>query len=170
MVVRGSATIGWIDQMRVNWHARSKITLALMLPTIVMLLVVEYWDLRAKPGELARQAVFIGMLFVLIVAAGAALFMAVAALRTWRMSAEQRDMTYEFNDEGYLVQNRAGGALFVPWNKIRWAHESAREIHLQLKLSNILYVPLRAFAPADLPALRGLLREKLGRWARLKGG
>lgn len=87
-----------------------------------------------------------------------------------RLSAEQRDVTYEFNGEGHVVRDRTGASIVMPWSVMRRGWETAKGFYLRLKPRGVRYVPVRAFAPADLPALRALLREKLGDAAKLRGG
>lgn len=170
MVVRGSATITFADRLRARWTLGAKLMLLLLVGVVVAMTVDEFRHLPLEPfgpaiavaSELFLILLFCAFWFVLV-----AVTVAIAHFRT---SEDQRRISYELDEAAVVLRDATGASLACPWANVRRARETARAVRLSLKPMGSRYIPKRAFAATDLPVLRALLREMLGRNARLKGG
>lgn len=71
---------------------------------------------------------------------------------------EELRMRYVFDDEGYGVEAKGGSARFA-WSALHGWHEGRRTISLLTAANVMQVIPKRALSPADLDALRALLRD-----------
>jgi hypothetical protein len=68
--------------------------------------------------------------------------------------------TVEITGEGVLASGAAGESR-IPWEGIVKARETDEFLLLYLSRSQALFIPLRAVAEGDLPAVRALIRARL---------
>jgi hypothetical protein len=68
------------------------------------------------------------------------------------------------------IEKRSGTgfAFSVPWRDVRWCRENDLGFTLGLNPQGVMYLPRRAFAASAVPSIRRLLRNKLGKAAKLR--
>ncbi|MBL6936225.1 MAG: YcxB family protein [Alphaproteobacteria bacterium] len=166
-VIRGSTTITLGDQLRARWN-RSTRYATLVLAIVIAAMVA--FDLRRIDTSLDFAiSVFAALTTVLLFVGGYLLFMLIVfALLALRLSKEQRAMSYEFGPENIVMKDGTGAMTTTPWTIVRRARERKNAMTLDVKPMGFRYVPKRAFAAAELPALRALVKSKLGPLARLR--
>jgi nitrate reductase NapE component len=91
---------------------------------------------------------------------------AMIAVGVRRMSPQQRDVTYELDGERVVLRDAAGNSVSSPWTEVRTCRERPAGFVLTVG-PGARWLPKRAFAPEVLPALRALIRERLGDKAKL---
>ncbi len=156
------------DQLRATWNTRNKYALA----AVTLIVAAISWHDIPHLGMSTLEVVigtFALVTTVLMMVLLWAVIVAVAVTFTsLRQSKDQRAISYEVGADSIVVRDRTGMALTTPWTVVRRATESARAFRLELKPMGSRYIPKRAFAAADLIALRGLIGEKLGGKAKLR--
>ncbi len=170
MVVRGSTTIIFADRLLARWTLGAKL---MLLPLAGIVVAMTFDEFRELPPEPFGSAIGIaaGLIMILMIwAFWFALVVAAVAIAHFRTSKDQRRISYELDDAAVVMRDATGASLACPWGNVRGARETARAVRLTLKPMGSRYIPKRAFAAIDLPMLRALLQERLGRNARLKGG
>jgi hypothetical protein len=165
--IRGRTIITLGDRLRALWSRTSKIAL------VVFAIVVAGLTAGGQPAvrsalEAAIYGVSIFSVILLMTMFWLLIVIALVSALHLYTSREQREVAYEFNDRGVIVSDATGASLSCPWSIVRNARETARAIRLDIKPMASRYIPKRAFAPADINAIRTLLTEKLGKAAKLK--
>jgi hypothetical protein len=166
--IRGRTIITLGDRLRALWTRSSKIALGVFAIVIAGITVVG--DRPAMGSTLDTAIYVVSILSVILLMILFWLLIVVALISGLHRytSREQRDVAYEFNDSSLTVRDAAGASVSCPWSIVRNARETARAIRLEIRPMASRYIPKRAFAPADIVAVRVLLKEKLGKAAKLK--
>jgi hypothetical protein len=140
----------------------------------ILVLAVAYGTLRTRPDSVSMPMILINsaILLAAILVCGAIVAVLVAfvlaAIMTVRLSKDQSVIAYRLDNAGLTMSDLNGSAGTTPWNVVKRAREDSRAFCFRLKPAGARYVPKRAFAPADIVAIRALLTEKLGKAAKLK--
>lgn len=170
MAVAGGTTITFGDRLLARWTSGTKLMLVLLAAVVVATTFESFRQLPPEPFGWAFM-VLAGLVTTLaILGLWLALVAATVAITGLRMSVDQRRISYELDEAGVATRDGTGASLTCPWTNVRKARETSRAIRLSLKPMGSRYIPKRAFEANDLPALRALLREKLGAAAKLRGG
>jgi hypothetical protein len=166
--VRGHTIIILGDRLRAQWTRSSKIALGVFAIVIAGITIAGDHPAMRSVSDAAIYVVAILGTVVLMMLLWIVITVVLISMLHFYTSKEQRAVTYEFNETGVTVRDAAGSSLSLSWNVACSARESTRAIRLEIKPMASRYFPKRAFAPADIVAVRALLTEKLGRAAKLK--
>jgi len=162
-MITGHLQLGFSDQLAGYWGQSLAIRVAAiaMLACFGMVLMVEIVNRLA--GSDASSIELLAFLALAI-----ASWQAMIAVGVRRMSPQQRDVTYELDGERVVLRDAAGNSVSSPWTEVRTCRERPAGFVLAIG-PGARWLPKRAFAPEVLPALRALIRERLGPRARLTG-
>jgi hypothetical protein len=167
-VITGAMEISVFDQLRVLLTSRLYRVAVPFVAVIVAYGITTFSLISAPAGAWIS---FISIVGIVLMAATVLVFGALlkALNATRSLSPEQRAMTYQFDDNGYVVRDGAGMALTVPWTTVQSVREDRRAFLIHTRPSGRRYLPKRAFSPEALVALRELMARKLGAGAKLRG-
>ena len=163
--ISGSLVVTLGDQLRARWHQSTKYVLAAVAVAVaVMSLRSVFEDRFAGVGmtpalEIWLMAFTVVVMLIVMLALFWGVIVVVTALLFLRTGKAQRAVSYAFDAAGFTARDQRAIALTVPWSAIRRARETRRGIVLRMTPNGSRYVPLRAFAPADVPRLRTLIAQ-----------
>ncbi|HEY0107932.1 MAG TPA: YcxB family protein [Rhizomicrobium sp.] len=166
--VEGHAVIRFADVFLARWHASGKY----VVPLVGLACgAYAFYDLpRGLPGRFDIIVIAAVTLMVMVILFCLIMFVGMVALSFLfflPLNRLQRTIDYHVASDGLRLTDGRGLSLFMPWSAVRRTRETRRAFLLRIRPLSVRYLPLRAFAPADLPRLRALLREVLRDRARI---
>jgi hypothetical protein len=164
-LIKGHFILGYGDQLRAVW-AQSRLLRIVVL--VLPVLFVSQAMVQVLDGLIGVERLSLQSLGLLLMVTG--LWPAVVLFGVWRLSPQQKNLTYLIDADRVLLRDGAGNALSAPWHEVRALREDRAGFVLSIGLSGLTggrWIARRAFAPESLHALRSLARQKLGAKARL---
>ena len=168
-VITGHTRITFSDQLRASWTPRLQYTLATL---VVILTTVNLWSYRDDlfgEGDLLPKLIELVVVTVPVLLIWPIILLVSVAICHRRMrKCGHLDVTYQIGPDMLVVSDATGIRIDIPWNLIKNAREDRRAFRLSLKVGGQRYYPKRSFSETDLPAVRAVIREKLGTEAKLR--
>ncbi len=161
--IKARFVLTWQDQILALW-SQSRV---LRVLAIVMLLLIGFMSLfqimdqmiGVEDSQLSTIGIMVGAML---------LTPAAVVFGVWRLSPQQKDVTYLIDDERVVLRDAAGNEMSSPWAEVRSLQETRSGFVLRIGQAG-RWLARRAFTPEALVAFRALAREKLGDKARLQG-
>ena len=162
-MIKGHFVLTWRDQLLALW-SQSRL---LRVLAFVMLLLIGFLSLvQIMDQMIGVEDSQVSTIFIMV---GAMLLTpALVVLSVWRLSPQQKDVTYLIDDERVVLRDAVGNEVSSPWAQVKRLQETKSGFVLRIGLAG-RWLAKRAFAPEALVAFRALAHEKLGDRARLLG-
>lgn len=145
----GSASLGVTDQMwAIFWSAPRRLCIcsAVLVAALCVMIASDFYS-----GTWASLPVLAGVVVALVI-----LPLSVA-VSFWRLSKEQRLITYEINRNQITTKDATGATLILPWTMVNCVIERRSGFAVRLKPRGVRWIPKKAFAAETLPHLRQIL-------------
>jgi YcxB-like protein len=132
---------------------------------------LAYWALPvASLGLLALFHFVVGFedaeesftLPLVAILVGVVAWLGLLAFLFARISPQQRQISYDIDRQQVAVRDASGAAVIRPWSQIKSCREHDEGFALFLRPAGSHWLIKRAFGPAELDALRRLVRSVLG--------
>lgn len=160
--IKAHFVLTWQDQLLAVW-SQSRL---LRVLAVVMLVLIGFLSLV----EIMNQMIGVedSQVSTICIMVGAMLLMPAAIVfGVWRLSPQQKDVTYLIDGERIVLRDAAGNEMSSPWVQVKSLQESKSGFVLRIGQAG-RWLTKRAFAADALVAFRVLAREKLGDKARLQ--
>jgi hypothetical protein len=105
---------------------------------------------------------------VVILGGVCVLWLALIAFGYWRLSQEQKRVSYRVTADQIVTSDGAGAAVTIPWSGIKRCRETRSGFVLRLKPAGLRWLPKHAFSDDAVTVLRSLIADRLGAQAKLR--
>jgi hypothetical protein len=160
-IIKGHFIYRPIDQVRAVWALFRLIRIAGWVAGVLLafLLLVELFDDLFDTDSTTLEP-------LLYLAAAMIAWPVLISASVWRLSPQQKDVTYLIDGERLVVRDAAGNEVSSLWSGVTRLEEFRTGYLVRLGAAGRWFAK-RAFTPEARAALRALAREKLGDRARL---
>ena len=159
--IQGRFVLTYSDQIKALWSQSRALRVAaiLLLVTFLFTVLCEVLYRLFDSDESMLEPIAIMLAVVLS-------WPLLIVFGVWRLSPQQKDLTYLIDGERVLLRDAAGNEMSSPWSQIKSLRETKSGFVLKIG-PGARWLARRAFAPDALAAFRRLAHDKLADKARL---
>jgi hypothetical protein len=158
--ITGQATYSFADLRSAAFWGRARWTWLIYVGALAAVFGYDAWITGIEDVEDLLR-IFLVPLILLPLAIVA--FFVMLGFVSWRMGADQRRITYEIDDAQIKFSDGTGATTSFPWQRVKAWREHGSGIAIFLKPMGACWLIKRAFAAADLEALRALARSMVAK-------